>query len=175
LLLDAYQQRKNTMTEDTLAKPLVKDRFWILSRNGESVGLLNRIGDSHYVVTDHGRKIAFNSKKTLLDKYPIRFIKHQASDVAATYTQKEVHGYPINSKKAFNVIYDLNRKLPMFNKREDSKCWFCAGHYIINFTKIGWTTASCPKLITLDRYGYKGPYKTAEDAKEALKYAKHST
>jgi len=162
------------MTDDTVAKPLVKDRFWILSRNGESVGLLNRIGDSHYVVTQHGKKIAFNSKKTLLDKYPLRFIKYKASD-KPTKASEEVHNYPINSKNAYNVIYDLKRKLPMFNKREDSKCWFCAGYYIVNFIKIGWTSAFCPKLITLDRYGYKGPFKTIEKAKEALRYAKSST
>ena len=44
------------MTDDTVAKPLVKDRFWILSRNGESVGLLNRVGDSQYIVTQNGRR-----------------------------------------------------------------------------------------------------------------------
>jgi len=163
------------MTDDTVAKPLVKDRFWILSRNGESVGLLNRVGDSQYIVTQNGRKASFSSKKILLDQYPIRFIKYKTNDTLIDKNSEEVHGYPINSKTGYNIMFDLKRKLPMFNKRKDSKCWFCAGHYIINFTKIGWTTAFCPKLITLDRYGYKGPYKTLAEAKEALKYAKSPT
>ena len=113
--------------------------------------------------------------KNLLKKYPIRFIKFGKENTRDTKVEGEVYNYPINSKSGYNTIFDLARKLPMFTKRKDSKCWFCAGHYIINFNKIGWTTAYCPKLITLDRYGYKGPYKSVEDAKEALKYVKSTT
>lgn len=162
------------MTDDTVAKPLVKDRFWILSKNGESVGLLNKLNNSHYIVTQNGKKIAFNSKEKLLDKYPLRFIKYKTSNKKNDPIQ-EIYGYPINSKTGYNITYDLKRKLPLYNKQDNSKCWFCAGHYIIYFYKIGWTTSFCPKLITLDRYKYQGPFKTAEEAKEALRHAKSST
>ena len=162
------------MTQDTIAKPLIKDRFWILSKDGKSIGMLNRLGDA-FVITANGRKSAFENKKNLLKKYPLRFIKFNKENVRDTKVEQEVYDYPINSKNGYNTIFDLARKLPMFTKRKDSKCWFCAGHYIINFNKIGWTTAYCPKLITLDRYGYKGPYKSVEDAKEALKYVKSTT
>jgi len=162
------------MTEDTVAKPLIKDRFWILSKEGKSIGMLNKLGEM-FVVTENGHKSAFENKKNLLKKYPLRFIKFGKEDTRDTKVEGDVYNYPINTKSGYNTIFDLARKLPMFTKRNDSKCWFCAGHYIINFNKIGWTTAYCPKLITLDRYGYKGPYKSVEDAKEALKYVKSTT
>ena len=163
------------MTENTIAKPLIEDRFWILSKNGKSVGILNKLGENNYVVTEEGRKISFQNKNNLLKKYPMRFIKFGTDIKSTTAVDKEVYNYPINSINGYNTIFDLNRKLPMFTKRIDSKCWFCAGHYIINFNKIGWTTAYCPKLITLDRYEFRGPYKTPVDVKEALKYVKSTT
>ena len=137
---------------NTIARPLIEDRFWILSEDGKSIGILNKLGQNNYVVTTDGRKNSFNSQKKLLEQYPIRFIKFGVGEKNATKVEDEVYNYPINSKSGYNTIFDLNRKLPMFTKRKDSKCWFCAGHYIINFNKIGWTTAHCPKLITLDRY-----------------------
>ena len=163
------------MTENTIAKPLIEDRFWILSKNGKSIGILNKLGQNNYVVTWDGRKKSFNSRKNLLEQYPMRFIKFGTDEKSTTKVEKEVHNYPINSKNGYNTIFDLSRKLPMFTKRKDSKCWFCAGYYIINFNKIGWTTAYCPKLITLDRYEFKGPYRTSIDAKESLKYVKSTT
>ena len=163
------------MTKDIIAKPLIEDRFWILSKNGKSIGILNKLGQYNYVVTKDSRKISFNSRKNLLKQYPLRFIKFGKEDTSDTKVENEVYNYPINSVSGYNTIFDLNRKLPMFTKRVDSKCWFCAGHYIINFNKIGWTTAYCPKLITLDRYEFNGPYKTTVDAKDALKYVKSTT
>ena len=53
------------MTEDTVAKPLIKDRFWILSKEGKSVGMLNKLGEM-FVVTENGHKSAFENKKNLL-------------------------------------------------------------------------------------------------------------
>ena len=55
------------MTEDTVAKPLIKDRFWILSKEGKSVGMLNKLGEM-FVVTENGHKSAFENKKNLLKK-----------------------------------------------------------------------------------------------------------
>ena len=53
------------MTEDTIAKPLIKDRFWILSKEGKSIGMLNKLGDA-FVITEGGSKQAFENKKNLL-------------------------------------------------------------------------------------------------------------
>jgi hypothetical protein len=44
---------------------------------------------------------------------------------------------------------------------------YCAGYYVIQFRK-GWVKSFCPKLITLERYPYKGPFKTEEEMKTTL-------
>ena len=40
-----------------------------------------------------------------------------------------------------------------------SKSLYAAGYFIIRFEK-GWVKSFCPKMITLDRYESKGPFKT---------------
>ena len=64
-------------------------------------------------------------------------------------------------------MFDIRRKLPLFTKSSDSKSLYCAGYYVIKFDK-GWVKSFCPKLITLQRYEYKGPFKTESEMKAAL-------
>jgi len=47
---------------------------------------------------------------------------------------------------------------------------YCAGYYIIKFDK-GWVRSFCPKLVTLESYDYKGPFKTEFTMREELKNA----
>lgn len=67
-------------------------------------------------------------------------------------------------------MLDVQRYLPIYTKGAKSKSFFCAGHYIIKFSST-WVRAYCPKLITLNRYEYQGPFKTQERMVEAMKEA----
>ena len=64
-------------------------------------------------------------------------------------------------------MWDLKKKLPLFTKSEKSKSVYCAGYYIIKFNK-GWVKSFCPKLITIERYDYKGPFKTEIEMRQQL-------
>jgi len=64
-------------------------------------------------------------------------------------------------------MYDIQKKLPLFTKSKDSKSLYCAGYYTIRFEK-GWVKSFCPKLITLQRYEYQGPFKTDLEMKQVL-------
>ena len=92
------------MTEDTIAKPLIKDRFWILSKEGKSIGMLNKLGEA-FVVTEGGRKSAFKNKQNLLKKYPLRFIKFGKESTRDTKVEGDVYDYPINSGNGYNTIF----------------------------------------------------------------------
>jgi len=78
----------------------------------------------------------------------------------------ECHGYP-TKWAPHNSMYDVQRRLPLFTKSDQSKSLFCAGHYVIKFPK-NWVRSFCPKLITIERYPYQGPFKTEEESKEVL-------
>ena len=72
-------------------------------------------------------------------------------------------------------MFNVQKQLPVYTKTPKSKSQFCAGYYIICFEK-GWRKAYCPKIITLQRYRYKGPIKTKTEMvaqlNEALKVSK---
>jgi len=62
--------------------------------------------------------------------------------------------------------YDAN--LPLYLKAANSNVYYAAGWYCINFEK-GWKHSHSPKLGTLLKYGYNGPYKTEIDCRIVMK------
>jgi hypothetical protein len=66
-------------------------------------------------------------------------------------------------------MYDIQKRLPLFTKSGDSKSLYCAGYYVIRFDK-GWVKSFCPKLITLQRYQYEGPFKTEVEMRQRLSH-----
>jgi len=80
-----------------------------------------------------------------------------------------VYGFP-TSVNPYNTMYDVKRKLPLFTKSEKSKSAYCAGYYIIRFDK-GWVKSFCPKLITVERYETRGPFKTELEMRQELSHA----
>ena len=68
-----------------------------------------------------------------------------------------VHGYDVDIDKPFNKMFYVKRKLPIFTKENKSKSFYCAGHYLVQ--KKSWTEMFCPKLITLQKYKFHGPFK----------------
>jgi hypothetical protein len=77
-----------------------------------------------------------------------------------------VYNFP-TSCVPYNSLYDVKNKLPLFTKSNKSKSLYCAGYYIIHFDK-GWVKSFCPKLITIERYDFKGPFKTDIEMRQAL-------
>ena len=80
--------------------------------------------------------------------------------------KKECHGFP-TTVVPYNAMYDVRKKLPLFTKSNASKSLYCAGYYTIKFNK-GWVKSFCPKLITLERYDHRGPFKTEVEMRSVL-------
>jgi hypothetical protein len=68
-------------------------------------------------------------------------------------------------------MFDVRQKLPLFTKSSASKSLYCAGYYIIKFDK-GWVKSFCPKLITIERYPFKGPFISELEMKQVLSNVK---
>ena len=85
------------------------------------------------------------------------------------HSLKEIYGFPTSTTPS-NAIYDVHRKFALFTKSRKSKSLYCAGYYIIHFDK-GWVKSFCPKLITLERYDYKGPFKNDLTMRQELSNA----
>jgi hypothetical protein len=153
------------------AKPVLKDKFWIVEDEGVRIGTLTAT-DEKYVLSSKTQGVRFFDNKKQLDKIIGKTIfETSVSSVSTTEgDNKDVYGYP-TEYIPYNVLYDVKRKLPLFTKSKKSKSLYCAGYYIIRFDK-GWVQSHCPKLITLERYEYKGPFKSEFDMKQELSRAK---
>lgn len=148
-----------------LAKSIVKNKCWVVENNGDKIGtiLANQRG---VVYTHDKKKEQFSSLKRLSDRYNI-VVEKPKTKVKQEVT--DVYGYPC-SHNAQNILWDVPKKLPVFTKGRKSKSFFCAGYYIVKFNN-GWVKSYCPKLITLNRYPYAGPYKSQEEMLENLRIA----
>jgi hypothetical protein len=149
-----------------LAKAVVKNKCWVVEDDGKKVGTI--LTNPRGVVYQHDQKREqFASLKLLSDKYNI--VVDKAKPVKVISESNSVYGFPCEHKPN-NVLWDVKHKLPIFTKGTKSKSFFCAGYYIVKFNN-GWVKSYCPKLITLNRYPYAGPYDTLEEMQERLRIA----
>jgi hypothetical protein len=147
-----------------VAKPVLEDKFWILEDNGQKVGTI-RSNENGVTLTVGKENHSFKKLEELKQKMKVSFT---GKELATTEkVEHEVHGYPCKTKP-YNGIYDLKRKLPLYTKTEASQSFFTAGYYCIEFEN-GWVPAFCPKLITLGRNNYLGPFKTKLEMTETLR------
>jgi hypothetical protein len=148
------------------AKPIIQDKFWIVEENGEKIATLRKNEDNRFVMSNElGIKI-YDSQESLTKQFGKDFFIAKIVKEANNSLPNEVHGYT-TSTTPFNAMFDIKRKLPLFTKSDDSKSLYCAGYYVIKFDK-GWVKSFCPKLITLQRYDFKGPFKTELEMKQVL-------
>jgi hypothetical protein len=148
------------------AKPIIENKFWIIEEDGEKIATLRKNEDNRFVMSnEQGIKI-YDTKNELTKRFGKDFFIAKIVKEADDSQPNEVHGYS-TSAKPHNSMFDIKRKLPLFTKSHDSKSLYCAGYYVIKFDK-GWVKSFCPKLITLQRYPFKGPYKTELEMKQVL-------
>jgi hypothetical protein len=148
----------------TIAKPLIPNKSWLLETDGLKIGTLSKERSS-YSILKNGTKITIGTVKDVKEKLGIVFydtVKISKAD------SKEfaVYEFPCGSKP-YGSVYDIRKRLPIYAKSTKSKSQYCAGYYVIKFRK-GWVKSFCPKLITLDRYPFQGPFKTETEMKQAL-------
>ena len=144
-----------------IAKPVIKDKFWILKQDDHKVGNIEAVGDEY--------SIKINDTITRVKN--ISTIRHNpdfAFDPPPTIKKisavDQVHGYSTGTR-AYNSMWDVKKKIPLFTKTKKSKSWYAAGWYRIKQGR-SWDTVFCPKLITLQRYPYSGPCYTEGNANE---------
>lgn len=149
-----------------LAKSILDNKFWIVEgADGSKRGTIQTtVGGKTRVVL--GSDIhEFDSFKTALDCLDIESATE--TPVINEKNNCSVEGFPTKDAP-YNIIVDAKMHLPMYTKTEKSRCFYAAGYYIIHFD-FGWAQAYCPKVITLKRNEYRGPYKTELEMKEQLR------
>lgn len=141
-----------------VAKPVVSNKFWILKQDDIKIGEVE--ANSHgYTVTINNTTVDFKTIKTLKNQTRIEFEEPVKKKKVAP--ENSVNGFSTNATP-HNAVYDVQKRLPLFTKKKDSKSWYAAGYYRLNLDGA-WVTMHCPKLILLQRYEYLGPVYTPSE------------
>lgn len=152
------------------AKPIVDGKFWIVEEDGEKIGILHKKENNKFMLSSKGTEKYFNKKDELTKLFGKDFWETKVKTSVSSQDVREVYGYP-TSCQPYNTLFNVQKRLPLFTKSSNSKSLYCAGYYTIKFDK-GWVKSFCPKLITIERYPYKGPFKTQIEMKQVLNNAK---
>lgn len=150
------------------AKPVLKDKFWIVEREGVRIGTLS-LNDDKYMYSNTAETCYFDNTRQLTKKFGSSIVWGGNDNVPVAVNNPTVYNFPV-SVVPFNSMYDVKRKLPLFTKSSKSKSVYCAGYYIIKFDK-GWVKSFCPKLITIERYEHRGPMKTDIEMRQEISRA----
>jgi len=160
--INLSQRTQEVMTE-LKATPVVKNKFWIVEKDGQKVASILAAEDGVVFVKDDQRE-KYPSITMLKNRHNIEFLRNGKKTTSTS--GNEVNGFPA-SGKPHNPLYDVRKKLPIYTKESKSKSFYCAGHYLVRLSNH-WSKVYCPKLITLQRYEYQGPFKTEIEMKQVL-------
>lgn len=148
-----------------ISKTLIPNKEWILKDQKEKIGSISK-SKKGYNFFRKGQKISFKDIEQMQEELGIEFINQNIQKFEMDPAVYAIYDFPCSSKP-FEPVYNLKKKLPLFAKSLKSKSQYCAGYYVIKFKK-GWVKSFCPKLITLERYPFNGPYKTEQEMKFIL-------
>jgi hypothetical protein len=148
-----------------IAKVLVPNKVWILEERGSKLGTLNK-EKKGYAFFKNGVKVELDNLTAVKEKFGVEIFKENLTKKTVSTEMQSIYDYPCKSKP-YGPVYNIRKKLPIYAKSAKSKSLYCAGYYLIKFKK-GWAKAFCPKLITLERYPFQGPFKTEEIMKNIL-------
>ena len=148
-------------------KPIT-DTSWLVTRDNDvdKVGILSDTGNGFMLMSKNSKEL-FPNKDAIIDHFKENVFNNI---IERTDTNKKyfIKGYPVDFYNPFEVNErEVIDDLPLYTKTAISKVMHCAGYYCISFTN-GWLPTLCPKLSTLQKYGYKGPFKTEMEMKSHL-------
>lgn len=143
-----------------IAKPVVKNQFWIVTDGEKKVGNVTAT-DTGFEVKVNGGTSFFESTKMIKDIVFLQNKPNKPKSESPSFSE-----YPTTSA-VFNSVLDVKRKLHLYTKTVKSKCYHAAGWFVVT-QGASVTLEFCPKYIFIQRYEYSGPYKTKEEATSAL-------
>lgn len=158
----------NTDFEKTMLQQ-ISDVAWLVHQGEKRIGILNKDVQEHYTFISGRELVNFNNEFEVKKHFGnLSLFDVQINTPAQKQDKYYIRGYEVNYPEPFALEEghpDYRNDLPLFTKIQDSKVYYAAGHYCVNFHK-GWKYADGPKLSTLLKYGYIGPFKTKLEAKQ---------
>jgi len=150
----------------------ISDVAWLVHQGEEKLGILNQDIQGHYTYITGKSIVKFDSEREVKTHFGnTTLFTEKIGTPLQTVEKFFIRGYEVDYEMPFAVDKDhpdYDERLPLYTKIEGSDVYYAAGYYCINFEK-GWKHAHGPKLATLVKYGYEGPFKTEDEMRQRLK------
>lgn len=141
-----------------IAKPVVKNKFWIVERDGEKVGTLQK-NTKGVAFVEQGTREQFANIDLVKNHYNIHFDRPSAK--SSKKDECSVYGYPAEVRP-HNSVWDIKHRVPLYTKTKKSRCYYAAGWYALDQQIV-----FCPKYIFINRNSFMGPFNSELEAKNA--------
>lgn len=151
----------------------ISDVAWLVHQGENKLGILNKDVQDHYFYITGKELLEFDNDNQVQQHFGnVKLFEEQIGTSAKVQDTYYIGGYAVDYPDPFAIEEghpDYNPDLPLYSKIEGNAVYYSAGYYCINFEK-GWKQANSPKLATLEKYGYEGPYKTELEMRQRLRY-----
>lgn len=144
-----------------VAKPVVDKQYWILKENDRKIGNVQAC-EGGYQVKINNQTAQFKTIRMAAQRVNIQF--ETANKTKTKQSGVEIYGFPVKGH-AFNAMWDVRHRLPVYTKTSKSKSWYAAGWYLVKKSRT-WDVVHSPKMILLQRYSFQGPFTSEEQARE---------
>jgi hypothetical protein len=150
----------------------ISDVAWLVHRGSNRVGILNKDVQEHYTYITGKELVNFVDRTEVIDHFGnMSLFEEQITTPANTDDKLYIKGYEVDYHDPYALEEshpDYDHNLPLYTKIEGGDVYYAAGYYCINFEK-GWKHAHGPKLATLQKYGFVGPFRTELEMRQELK------
>lgn len=150
----------------------ISDVAWLVHQGDKKLGILNKDVQEKYFYINGKELVQFEHDTEVREHFGnVKLFEEQITDSAQQQDTYYIKGYAVDYPDPYALEEDhpdYNPALPLYTKIEGNKVYYAAGYYCINFEK-GWKQANGPKLATLEKYGYEGPYKTEMEMRQRLR------
>lgn len=150
----------------------ISDVAWLVHQGKNKLGILNKDVQEHYTYITGRHLVNFDDENQVREHFGNVGLFEEKIDEPA---QKEevfyIKGYAVDYPKPYALEPDhpdYSEELPLYAKIAGRNVYYAAGYYCVFFDK-GPKPVQGPKLATLEKYGYEGPYRSKAEVRQRIK------
>ena len=122
------------MTNKLYAKPILENRFWILESDGKKVGTICKQEDRRYMFSCESGTRIFDNVDALEKGFTGDWMWGTSLSAPGPVESEKNDVYDYPSKFVpYNMVFDVKRKLPLFNKSKKSKSLYYFHYFPLFF------------------------------------------
>ena len=161
-MTEAHEYEKTVLQQ-------ISDVAWLVRENTGKLGILNQDETQNYVYLSNDKMVSFDDKNEVVEHFGnIDLFNNFVTDDKEEEYTLYINGFAATYKDPITLDIDYENGLPMYTKIEGSDIYYVAGFYCVNYKKR-WKIVDNPKLSTILKYEYVGPFKTAREGRAKLK------